>query len=422
MKKKFLYATMAVMLFTGASFLTSCDDDDDNEMPPGNAVISIENVATKYDFVQSGTFRGTGDGLIMPGQSVQITFNAARGQNLTFATMYGYSNDLFFAPENPGLELFNDDGNAITGDVSEHIRLWDNGTRINQAPGANVTHPGTAEAENVTMVRDRDAQNNTYLAASRLMRLILEYSSANSQFTLTITNTSTGTANETPFSPGVWAVANRLGDDRVNEKPFYAAGEKSSAALTALAEMGNNATIASWATERTGIMTTLSRGIVVVYTGETNPLFTLNQKDGALGLKELAQKGNPQPLKESLERLRYVRHVYIIGNDPIAPGASFETTFEARQGDNIAYATMFGYSNDWFYANNTTIPSLTKGDVTSKTSLFDSGTGVNQYPGAGNSQAAFGGTPVPEDRVITTVTNNPYPVPETYKVIKVVLR
>ncbi len=79
---------------------------------------------------------------------------------------------------------------------------------------------------------------------------------------------------------------------------------------------------------------------------------------------------------------------------------------------------MFGFSNDWFYANDQSIDANVKGDLTSKTSLFDSGTGVDQYPGAGNRQALFGGTPQSENMPISKVGNQ-YPVPAVQNVIKV---
>ncbi|MFP3663412.1 hypothetical protein SB768_33790, partial [Burkholderia sp. SIMBA_043] len=52
--------------------------------------------------------------------------------------------------------------------------------------------------------------------ASQLVKLNLAYNDVTSRFTLTITNTSTGTANETPLSPGVWAVSNYNGSQLVN--------------------------------------------------------------------------------------------------------------------------------------------------------------------------------------------------------------
>ena len=130
---------------------------------PKSASITVENVLESKLLVQSGSFKGTGTPpVILPGQSVSFTFSAAKNQRLTFATMYGWSNDLFFAPANPGIKLYNDDGSPITGDVSSQIKLWDNGTRINQVPGMNVTHPGAAETtiKNVKEVNGSDDFGN----------------------------------------------------------------------------------------------------------------------------------------------------------------------------------------------------------------------------------------------------------------------
>jgi len=421
MKKKFLYFfAMAGLIVTG---MTSCDDDDDKGDYLGDSVFTIENVTKAKDFVQSGTFQmtGTSQPVIRPGESVSITFHAGRGQALMFATMYGYSNDIFFAPENPGIALFDSNGNAITGDVSSKVKLWDNGSRVNQAPGSSVSHPGTADNGNVTMLSGTDAQGHTYANASDLMNLTLAYTASTSLFTLTIQNISGGKANETPFSPGVWVVANKSGNTLANTTPFFIPGQKSSTALTALAETGNIEPLKEWTMDNTGIITGLSPAVVVIYSGDNNPLFELGAPDKNLGLKELAQTGDGTKLKEALERTRYVQKVYIIGTAPIAPGQKMEGSIETFEGYNIAFATMFGYSSDWFYANSENISSKTKGDITNKTALFDSGTGVDQYPGAGNSQALFGGVPAAENEDISKVGDT-YPVPVVSDIIKVTLR
>lgn len=101
-----------------------------------------------------------------------------------FATMYGASKDWFFAPENPGIKLYNDNGTPVTGDISAQIKLWDNGSKD------NIT--GNPESNPVAMVPNVDA--------SKLMKLNLTYDDTASEFTLSITNTSGGTMNETPFS------------------------------------------------------------------------------------------------------------------------------------------------------------------------------------------------------------------------------
>src|SRR6478672_2958388 len=110
--------------------MASCKKDD-AIMPQPNT-ITIENVLDSKPLVESGTFMGTGTPpVILPGQSVSFSFSAAKNQRITFATMYGWSNDLFFAPANPGIKVYDASGNPIEGDVSSQIKLWDNGTRIN---------------------------------------------------------------------------------------------------------------------------------------------------------------------------------------------------------------------------------------------------------------------------------------------------
>ncbi len=154
------------------------------------STITVENVLNSKPLVQSGTFQDNGTpALILPGQSTTIQFSAAKGEALTFATMYGWSTDLFFAPANPGILVYDAAGNPMEGDVSAQVKLWDNRTRVNQAPGANVTRPGVAELKNITEVNGTDAEGNTYVAASALVKATLKYD-GNSVFTFTLENTS----------------------------------------------------------------------------------------------------------------------------------------------------------------------------------------------------------------------------------------
>lgn len=403
MKKMFL---MPVMALIGSALVLSCSKNDMNMGQPQTGNFTVENVTEIKDFVQSGTFKGAGDPpVVFPGQSVSITFNAGKGQHLAFATMYGASKDWFFAPENPGLKLYDDQGIAMTGDVSAQIRLWDNGSKDNIS--------GAAESKNISLVPGVDA--------SSLMKLDLAYNAEKSEFTLTIKNTSGGTANETPFSPGVWAVSNTLGANLLNKMPFFEAGKLSNSEITQLAEAGNNGPAAMKAMVNTGIITGLSPVVVVVYRGNENPIFKVGEKDRANGLKEVAQTGDATKLKAALSALNNVKEVYVLGNSPIAPGAKETATIKGESGDKIAYVTMFGYSNDWFYGNNVELMLNAKGDLSSKTALFDDGTAIDQYPGAGNAQGLFGGVQIVEDQAIKIVGND-FPVPAVDKVLKVTLQ
>ena len=77
---------------------------------------------------------------------------------LSLASMVGQSNDLFFAPSDMGIALWN--GNKPTyGDVTSQVSLWDDGTEVNEYPGAGNHQPargpgGTVESKNIMVVND----------------------------------------------------------------------------------------------------------------------------------------------------------------------------------------------------------------------------------------------------------------------------
>ncbi|BAP29458.1 putative secreted protein [Chryseobacterium sp. StRB126] len=403
MKKIFFKITAFATGIIAAFTLLSCNDSDNNMMDNSlQRTITFENIVTPKDFVESGSFQGTGAvPVILPGQSVFIKFSAGKAQALMFATMYGASKDWFFASQQPGIKLFDTSGKAITGDVSSSVLLWDNGTKDNT---------GQPESKPITQVPN--------VNAPQLMKLNLDYNEMTSEFTLTITNTSGGTANETPFSPGVWAVSNYNGSQLLNSAPFFTPNSLSNPEITDIAQMGNIDKMKAKLSSNTGIMTGLSPALVVIYRGDKNPVYELGKMDNGMGLKEIAQFGNVSKLQNSLKSFPGIKGIYVAGNAPVPPGNKVMISFKADPGDKITYVTMFGFSNDWFYANETNIDAAIKGDLSSKTALFDSGTGVDQYPGAGNRQALFGGTPQSETMVISKVGTQ-YPVPAVQNVIKV---
>lgn len=414
MKKHSFKAMLAAALLFGGFAFVACDDDD-NPAPGTRPTIELKNMVAVKNYVQSGTIDA-----VAPGASTTFSFHAGKGQRLMFAAMYSYSNDLFVAPENPGIELFDDAGVPRTGVVANALKLWDNGTRVNEAPGPGVVHPGVAQEGVVTEVNGTDSEGHTYPAASALMQVSLEFDAVKSLFTCTITNTSGNTSNETPFSGGVYVVSNVIDGDLVAKTPFFNRDQKSGVELTALAENGDTAPLYQLVAGQTGIITTLQSAIVVVYTGDTNPIYQLGQKDAQLGLSALAQRGDPKPLRESLSKVPQARHIYIMDHTA-QPGESLQCTYEAAENEKVAFAAMFGYSNDWFFANGVALDALTKGDVTSKTVLLDDGTAVNQYPGAGNAQFMFNGTVMSEDKPIEVVGDE-FPVPAVADLIKVTIR
>lgn len=394
----------------------ACKKDDTNF--PGHSthesMITVQNVLQSKPLVESGTFQGTGTPLILPGQSAAIQFSAAKGEAITFATMYGASNDLFFAPDNPGIKVYDSVGNPIEGDVSAQVKLWDNGTRINQTPGASVSHPGTADNKNITEVNGTDAQGNTYLPASSLVKASLKYN-GNSMFTLTLQNTSGGTANETPLSPGVWAISYIVAGNLLNAAPLFTNGKPTANGLTSIAEMGNNAPLSTYLSSITGIFTPLSPVLVVIYNGIDNPLYKVGEKDRNEGLKQLAQKGDASVLAAYLKGKTGIKAVYVLPAPTTTvllpaigdqPGSSVSQEISFSKGDRLAIATMYGFSNDWFFATGADgIDPSKKGDASASIGLYDDGTAIEQFPGAGVTQFNLAGTPLAESVPIAAVPN-----------------
>jgi hypothetical protein len=74
------------------------------------------------------------------GESVTITVTARPGQRFQFETMFVQSNDWFYAFDDGGLDLF-DDNDPISGDVTSRLVLYDAGTEEDTAPGTGPTAP-----------------------------------------------------------------------------------------------------------------------------------------------------------------------------------------------------------------------------------------------------------------------------------------
>jgi len=105
---------------------------------------------------------------IFSGGVFEFEFSAMEGTKLDLATMYGQSNDLFYGPEK-AIDLFDANGNPLTGDVTDKFLLWDAGTEVNQAPGLGADqgprqkgpNMGTAENGVVRLVKDGFSYPNT---------------------------------------------------------------------------------------------------------------------------------------------------------------------------------------------------------------------------------------------------------------------
>jgi hypothetical protein len=115
-------------------------------------------------------------GPLLPGGAFEFTFKAFEGMKLNIATMFGQSNDLFYAPAK-AINLFDAKGTALAGDITSLFQLWDAGTEVNQAPGIGpdqaprqkAKNTGTAEKGVVHLVKDAF----TYPATKDVLRITI---------------------------------------------------------------------------------------------------------------------------------------------------------------------------------------------------------------------------------------------------------
>ena len=98
-----------------------------------------------------------------------------REPNCPFATMFVQSNDLFYAPSEDGIALWDDAGNRISGDVTDQIMLWDSGTEENQAIGMGAdqaprqsgANTGAADEDNTVRIVMGDGHSRSCQRRSR---------------------------------------------------------------------------------------------------------------------------------------------------------------------------------------------------------------------------------------------------------------
>lgn len=399
------------VVLLGTAVLMGCDDDGVAPLPTTGFTVEVENVSTVYDFPTSGTFtvaEGQSEpGPLLPGQAFVVELDGAPGHRLSFATMFGQSNDLFYAPGEEGIALYDDQGEPISGDVTDQVLLWDAGTEANQEPGLGEDQaprqsgPDTGADDPNATVRLAGDEYGNLPATSDVIRVTVTFL-GEARFRLRIENvgdgmtlmTSDGGSHPAPVSPGVWVVHG-------GSAPLFAAGEADRGeGLERIAEDGNPADLAASVAERTGLTSPLSPGVFAVHT-EGEILFMAGEPDRGEGLESLAENGDPSVLAASLGGAAGISEsgaftVRVGGSDagPILPGQSFRFSFEAREGDRLSLATMLGQSNDIFLAFGEDGLALfdadgnaVSGDVTVEVALWDAGTEVNQAPGFGPDQA-----------------------------------
>jgi hypothetical protein len=160
----------------------------------------------------------------------------------------------------------------------------------------------------------------------------------------------------------------------------------------AAAEMAFTVTVEQLTTDETltlpdgsATMAPISPGIAVVYTG-ANPLLTIGQP-ASEGLQKIAEAGQPEDAIAAMTKTEGVSQVVMFQRTD-----SF--TIQAKAGEMLTFATMFGQSNDCFFAPKGGAVALVDqsgkpmmmGDHAVDVVLYDAGSEVNQVPGVGADQ------------------------------------
>ncbi|MBK9035814.1 MAG: spondin domain-containing protein [Myxococcales bacterium] len=422
------------VMFTALAALAACGDADEPELTPDAGAttdaaptpttftVRVDNVAP-WTVLKAGlasTKLVATPGPLASGEAYDFTFTAGRGQALSFATMFGESNDWFFAPGPAGIALYDGDGAPVSGDVTAQVELWNAGTELDQEPavgdstGPRQSGPDAGAPDPDPTVRSipvtaplSSGVMFTRPAIDAVIRVTVT-PGANRQFTVRLQNVSTATtlvtsagSRDVHLSPAVWALHAAPG-------PLFTPGAADRAqGLEQVAESGRGAGLVNVLGVLTGVATPASPLVWAVHRGGT-PLYDLGVADRGDGLERLAERGDPQVLADSLDASRtglvgagvLAVPVGAAGPGPARPGQAYEAEISALPGDRLSFATMFGMSNDWFFASDPAGIMLfnpdgspMSGDVTHMVGIYDAGTELDEELGIGPNTAPQQATP-----------------------------
>lgn len=287
-----------------------------------------------------------------PGKRFVFTVTASQAKpSLSFSTMFGQSNDWFFAPDATGIPLFDASGQPLAErDVTDLVKLWDVGSEINQMPGMGPTQgprqaaPDTGPAEGVLA----PFADSTRSIPSARSIASLSVTVDNGTFTVTVKNVSgPGSSIASGISPVFHAVHDASWS-------LFAEGQPASSGLERLAEDGDGPALAA-------------------------------AQQNAAGTSTVAAAAVPDGASTA---------------GPALPGASFTFTVKPdAQHRFLSIASMVGESNDAFLSfgpkgvalldeNGSPRPTTDLiDDFARSLAVWDAGTEANEVPGVGAHQA-----------------------------------
>jgi len=132
----------------------------------GDPTMLAASMANNHRVKSSGIFAipvgDAGPGPATPGKAYEFMVTARPGDHLSFTSMFGQSNDLFYSPGVVGIPLFKWNRRPMNGDVTRYVKLWDAGTEVNQEPGLGPDQaprqsgPNTGLSEHKRILRVHD--------------------------------------------------------------------------------------------------------------------------------------------------------------------------------------------------------------------------------------------------------------------------
>ncbi len=384
-------------------------------VPSKMYTVTVENVSTNYKFFEAGAVAvpdGESEaGPAFPGHSFTFSFHAGPAHKLSFATMYGLSNDGFYAPSGQGIALY-DNGTPVTGDITSQIMLWDAGTQMNQMPGPGNPHNG-ADTDDPVQLMSEVGDGYDYGTVATNLKVMLDYNGGH-MFSVTIEVLAGAT---TAVSPVAWVVHSM-------ENPIFEAGMTDwDKGLEDLAETGNPGPLSHYLTWNSGYVSPVAPVLWAVHEKDEMPIFTANTSDRGEGLELLAETGNPGDLAASLIAMDYNAGAYAIPDGsneagPLFPGDKYTFAIDAKPNQYLSIASMLGNSNDIFFAFGDGGIKLAFGnniqDITQKVMLWDAGTEENEYPGTKSMDEDEGG--------LVRLLDDGFTYPAVDKIIKVTIR
>jgi hypothetical protein len=206
-----------------------------------NPSVLATELANAAGIVSSGIFNMpvgmSSAGPLNPGDAYEFTFAAMPGDSVHFASMFGQSNDTYFAATS-GIELFDTNDMPLAGDVTSAIALWDAGSERNEAPGMGPNQaprqaaPNSGPMEAVVSLRTDGTRSIPIPSAL----LDVSVSLTGSAYTVTLKNKSDQGPLTSPLSPAFYALHS-------SAYHYFTAGAAASAGLERLAEEGNSAVL-----------------------------------------------------------------------------------------------------------------------------------------------------------------------------------